>query len=468
MNPILELRERAGGRRRPGAGGVLRGPGLLALVLAAACNDGDRGDAVQATREFLDAQDSAWCERMVRCGDIGASEQARCVAMRRYYRPQFPSLVEETAAGRIDLDADAAAHCLDMLRRGPCTLAFGGGIDLGCDFPFLPRVERNGACTDGRQCRVGKCEKPQQHVVNPGCLGTCKLTGSCAGANPPDAGGVLYKMCTSDLACGAHAGCRSAPGSAGSGPSFCQPVAEFDEACSGILPCRSGLACGRPGDAMPTCLCPEDSHPITPPMMTATPLAERGEPCLVAMCADGLYCSLEGPPVCLDGGPVGADCTQAGCASGLTCTRSFTGVDRRLTCQPFLDGGSVCDPDERRGPGFLTSRCPNDMTCDVRVLTCVSFSTTIEGESCTVICGDGSCGDACGDGLYCRPGDATPFLDAARDGGRGDDRFTATGTCTHLLALGEPCSRPGPARNPCFEGSCDSVTRICTPSSCSE
>jgi hypothetical protein len=306
---------------------------LVWLLVLAGCGPSSYSD-------FRAQLTGRWCDRQVRCGEVGVSERGRCgvpapLALSMVGRVDVAA---EIAAGRMQFSSDGAQYCLDAVAGAPCGPAQAAyAFLLHCHAVVGPNVDNGGTCYGSEECVGGACV---QNAA--GCAGTC------SGYAPPGApcvpaGGTPGQTCDPTV--------HYCAGT-------CQHKKHGGDACAADVECAFDLACvgGKCGDPA---------------------RAGQGQPCGDAQptCADGLYCSSAGK--CAPRPGRGAACdTQDACSDGLVCIGG--------ACAPWLSAGGACG-----GAG-----CPATESCMGG--TCVAASGPVGiRQSCK---SDGDCAA----GLWCQ------------------------------------------------------------------
>ncbi len=316
----------------------------LVLLSLIAC-----GCGIGSYSEFRDQLATRWCERQIRCGEVGGSEsQARC---------STPAPLSLTLRGAVDVPTAIAAHrmlfhpdnaaeCLDAVKHAPCDPAQADEDFLRhCHGVVTAGVAVGGTCWGDDECVGGLC-------VNPDCGGTCTAFAAPGGACMPTGG-------TPDLTC--------------------DPSVQF---CSGEGACWRKQTQGGP--------CASDDQCVFAFVCAAgkcddPPRVAQGNACGGGIpCADGLYCDASG--ICLPLVAPGQACAQPdACQAGMTCIAG--------ACAPWLDVGGACTP----GPSSTAGGCPATLTCSGGACAPVAGVKAGPLSHCA---SDGDCGD----GLYCATG----------------------------------------------------------------
>lgn len=377
------------------------------------------------------------CARELRCGNLGASELAACLADDGTRRPdpvlgswKELGLDELFASGAFAWDGEGAAVCLAFWAAAPCRFDLQAMPD-GCRAywpPLRPATAPGKPCSRWDQCTGGFC--PSQAGCDAHCVAYSAAGGSCG----------------SDTLCGPDDFCDRGT---------CVPRRGEGEECPGHWQaCRDGLWCRG---YVPENEDPEWRRPPVPGTC-ARPL-EAGEPCANDdhsddHCRFDLFCDWGmREPECRERLGAGASCRWLdACGDGLACHGLKLGgrhpAGRRFdvleggTCLPFLDTGGACDPEAD------VTGCPGSMGCDPATRTC--RSTGSEGDPCeSSWIPEGTPNDrpnrrrACRSGLYCA---------------------VETRVCRRQLAVGERCEpRRENEDETCFVSSCDARTRRCRP-----
>ncbi len=150
----------------------------VAVALTGACLDVENGGRRGIER-------AAVCDFQARCGYIGASETAACARAESYGRLPFLdglalgressgySTSAAIAAGRLAIDPQREAACLEALTVGDC-----GATDISsCFGMYRGRVAAGRSCLDDHECVAGLCAVATADGSlwsgDPGCAGTC-------------------------------------------------------------------------------------------------------------------------------------------------------------------------------------------------------------------------------------------------------------------------------------------------------
>lgn len=356
------------------------------------------------------------CARAIRCGELGASHLARCLADDGSRRRVLLGVARGLQAGRYRFDPEIARACLRVLAEAPCHVDYettppgclAGAVPAG----LLPAVAPGGACERWEECVDGICSGEV------GCPGTCR-------PRTPDVGGP----CDPNTLCSEHLYCDDGK---------CVARGDVGATCDGHWQaCRPGLVCQGWRPAV-------DSHHDYRPAQPGTCERRRGlgEPCrrvsLGDDCAAELFCDFgAAAPVCRDRLSEGTACTWLdACADGLRCDGVRLGehaaangsgmraLDRPGVCRRVADRGDPCDA------AAAQTTCPADGRCENG--TCRPRGDT--GEPCRER-------NDCGPYHFCEP--------RRRE-------------CRPQGAPGERCT-PGVKGldGPCFLSECDPTTRRC-------
>jgi hypothetical protein len=391
---------------------------------------------VGSVGEYKRAVTPWYCRRMVRCGEIGASQLAECLLGEG--QSPLPVMdisdmlgIDELARqGRLVFDPSGTGACLAFWKSGRCHVdrftlpahCLGGAVPVY----YKAAVPPGGKCTRWDECIDGYCSSQA----------ACE--GRCIGRTPRGQDCITH--------------CREGDFCP---DGTCIPRGEEGEPCMGHWQaCRDGLFCDgfRPATD-------DDEFPTRAiPGRCARPRGS-GEPCLTIrsedICRAELFCDWGADaPTCRERLPQGAECRWIdACADGLTCVGLRLGGagphgSRRAVlsggrCLPFADVGQPCEPD-----AYVTG-CPASMACDQATRACRSSGH--EGDPCdSSSCPPAGPGDppcqhrVCWGAQYCDP---------------------RTKTCTKQLPVGAPCRPPrlGVDDEPCFLGECDRRTHRCRP-----
>lgn len=408
-----------------------RGSLVMAILFTAACggggtsgdggdgNDAGAGVGLDTPEGLVEALAIAGCQRGVRCGDVGASEEMQCEQDVTANAAKFPrpyTYDEAVMAKRLAYDAAKAKACVDAVTSSGCSGDEKNAADEKCVGVLTGLVPNGGACKDNSECMAGYCDLGNN---GPGCMGTCK---------PFVAAGM--KCDPSGVACVDHYYCDDAT-------MTCLALHKSGDKCAPGT-CESGLHCLNYQAAMPAA---DGGAPDSgvPEKLGTCGLAALGQPCSNFLdgstnCMAGLYCDdASDNPICATPVAAGKACESPGaCANGLSCTgltydsQTFA-VTKQGTCSPWADVSKPCDPTANGGNG-----CPYDTNCDMTSKTCTAAG--VAGYDCS---NDGYCRD----GLYC-------------DG---------TGKCSPAVPFGAACTPPtGNDPDPCHDGTCDMTAKKCT------
>lgn len=320
---------------------------LLLIVLVAA------GCGIGSYNEFRDQLATRWCERQIRCGEVGGTEsQQRC---------SLPAPLLLTIRGAVDVPTSLSAHrmifhpdnaaeCLDAVKSAPCDTAQAADDFLRhCHGVVTGAVARDDVCWGDDECQGGVC-------VDPACGGTCRAYALPGGA------------------CVDHGG---------SPDMTCDPSVFF---CGADGICHAKTAQGTP--------CDEDRNCLFDFVCVANkcddpPRVKRDDVCSVGgtPCQDGLYCDETGACEPLKG-PAAACAKADACQAGMVCANQ--------ACTPWLDVGGACTA----GGGAIASGCPATQTCTAAACAPVAGGKAGPLAKCAT---DGDCDDGlfCASGGYC-------------------------------------------------------------------
>lgn len=349
----------------------------------------------EAARAKLD------CQFMVRCGFLGAAEEAACeAAIDAQKGVTLPyASPEAVSAGRLGYDPKTAADCLDRTKTKGCTAEQQFAVGTVCDAVYSAAVAIGGACRARPECKDGYCDRAK--YARDGCAGTCVAFTAVGAACDP----TLTQCAPTAFCDGTAKKCvaRSDKGAA------CGDNGPF---CSSGLSCVAGVCSGQ---------------------------SALGAACVFNLfgssCTPGLFCDGSGAsPVCAARHDAGATCASFdGCNDGLDCIGlafDDTGaVTASGKCKPYLDVASACTP------SAAETGCPGGTTCDATAKTCARIG--FEGAAC-----GGATNADCRDGLYCEG---------------------ASSTCKPRIAVGLACIVPASsASNPCTASTqCDATSHTC-------
>ena len=315
---------------------------LVTSVVVAGCGIGSYGD-------FRDQLATRWCDRQVRCGEVGATDaQQHCalpapLALTLRGAVDVPTAIAEH---RLIFHPDNAAECLDAVKHAPCdAVQAAEDFRRHCSGVVTAGVATGGTCWGDGECVGGRC-------IDPDCGGTCTAFAFPGGACVPTGGAPEMSCDPSVQFCSPQGTCYRKETKGG-------PCAADDE-CLFALVCAAGK-CDDP------------------------PRVTRGHACDGTLpCADGLYCDASG--ICLPLASAGQPCAQPdACEAGATCLDG--------ACAPWLDAGGACVP----GPTSQAGGCPATQSCSGGQCSTLSAIKSGPLAQCTT-------DDDCADGLYCATG----------------------------------------------------------------
>jgi Dickkopf N-terminal cysteine-rich region len=351
---------------------------LLSSLVAAGCGIG-------SYNEFRDQLATRWCERQLRCGEIGASESnTHCSVSLALLLTERGAVDVPTAIGdgREKLHPDNAAWCLDAVAHAPCDPVTGtAAIVDKCSGVVTGTVANGGTCWGNDECIGGVC-------VAPDCGGTC--TGYAPpGAPCVESGGTPDVTCDPSVHYCADDGTCHHKGSEGA-------ACSDDVQCLFDFTCVVGK-CGTSARVQQGNVCGSNQPP----------------------CEDALYCDENGTcqPLVADGAP----CAKAdACQVGMTCQ---SGV-----CAPWLDVGGACVA----GPAAIASGCPATQTCTAGAC---AVAPGVKAGPLAQCASDADCAD----GLYCStPGNYCFYVNGVNAGCQSDHECAPD-----LQCVGSACHTPG-------------------------
>lgn len=307
--------------------------------------------------DFVAARARAFCQWLVRCGTVGATDEADCESAESAEVQSAPppySVDDGIAAGRATLDATATKACTDALGAAACSARDVDAVHAACSHVVKGAVATGLGCRADFECADGWCAN-----VALGCGAICRpfagagfacASAVCDAASFCDpltqkcvADGAMTQSCDDKHPCAAPLVCRGfVPSASGSTPGECGPVAKAGESCATSDECALGLYCASA------------TRECTARIATAQ------------QCSDLDAC-------------VGGDSCR-----GLTYPKG-TSVGKPGTCAAFLDVGAACDPT------VDDSGCPRDSACGKTSKTCDPVGAA--GSACPP--------RGCRDGLYC-------------------------------------------------------------------
>jgi hypothetical protein len=311
----------------------------ILLVAAAGCG-------IDSYGSFRDQLATRWCERQIRCGEVGGTESNQ--------RCSLPDPLLLTIRGAVDVTASIAAHrmifhpdnaseCLDAVKHTPCDPRQAADDFLRhCHGVVTAAVSSGGTCWGDDECVGGVC-------VDPDCGGTCTAFAAPGDACVPTGGAPATTCDASVHFCAGNGTCehRQQQGAACTADEQCI----FDFVCAG----------GKCDDA---------------------PRVSRDDVCGTNLfpCQDGLYCTETGACEPLLG--AGQPCAKPdACEAGMVCTGGI--------CAPWLDAGSACST-----ASAVANGCPSTQACTGGACAAVAGVKAGPLAHCAI-------DTDCADGLYC-------------------------------------------------------------------
>ena len=311
--------------------------------------------AASSVEEVCASYPAAWGAYMARCHGGDAEEWQRTI--------QIPcaSAIEAESQGRIRLDTENAAICLNGLAQQDCT----GSTPPACSYLVTGTVpageicKRLGLWGDTGECENGFCTSEVVDSCTSSCTPYLQLGENCTGQ-------FNYTPCAPGTQCSPDLGCTVGAGEG--------------EDCSGTWDCKSSFYCEiSEGSDSGTCERPKTEGACT----------------TAAECAPGLSCVGDaGEKSCLPIKPVGAPCTFGWYECGGQCS-----LDGQ--CEIAADEGEPCgtltDPVTERTANL---KCDGGLYCDLDAQTC---RPRIEpGKPCSGSVN--TCGDPAGRVTTCEGG----------------------------------------------------------------
>ncbi|MDB4967862.1 MAG: hypothetical protein JWN44_3551 [Myxococcales bacterium] len=308
---------------------------ILALALT--------GCGPSSYSDFRDQLANRWCEREVRCGEVGGGESQKCgvPAVLALTIPGALDVVAAIGANRMRFHPDNAEECLKAVTNAPCDQSQAADeFSRHCHGVVGAKVEVDGDCFGSEECVGGVC-------VGDPCAGKC-----VAYASPGSAclatGGKPAETCDPTV--------HYCDGT-------CKRKKQADEACAGDGECAFDNVCA-------------DGKCKQPPRLGRDDVCGTRSP----PCEDGLYCDESGS--CQPLKSTGEACVRANaCDDGLVCEAGM--------CATWLDLGGSCS-------ATMPSGCPSSQKCVAG--SCVAADVKAGPIS---IC---SVDDDCADGLWCSMG----------------------------------------------------------------
>lgn len=338
---------------------------------------------------FLDSFTTAYCGKVIQCGQLPSGAGADCAAV---FRPYIAGSGLGTFAtersvrtGASTFDAMKAQACLAELANTTCGNSGPVGRADSCSEVTHPAAGPNAACDTTNDC----LDKTTSCNGQP-CMRRC-TTGGGQGETCRSTG----VACDSPFVCiGGRCATEPVPGT---------PCEQFSSSCGPNAECRNAV-CER----LPT----------------------AGQPCPNFVCASGAYC--DSTRVCRAKKALGATCSSASeCGADALCRTVCTakgtpGASCRFTSD-CVDTAS-CFEGACRTRGAVGARCidstdcASSSGCDTVLRTCQTYtSNVLTGQPCS------STQNCKTDGELCRG------LVVNADGGVG-----TRGTCG-LPVVGDPC-----------------------------
>lgn len=313
------------------------------MLVAAGCGIGSYGD-------FRDQLATRWCERQLRCGEVGGSESPE--------RCSLPAPLALTVRGAVDVPSSVAAHrmifhpdnaaeCLDAVAHAPCDGAQAADDFLRhCHGIITGAVAAGGGCWGDDECAGGVC-------VAPDCGGACM-------PYAPPGGPCMATGGTPEVTC--------------------DPSVHF---CGDDGTCRHK---GHRGDP-----CGDDTQCLFDYVCVAgkcddPPRVARDDVCGTTLppCEDGLYCDETG--ACEPLKSAAQPCARPdACQAGMVCAGGV--------CAPWLDAGGACDA----SPAAIASGCPATQRCTAAAC---APAAGVKAGPLAHCASDADCDD----GLYCATG----------------------------------------------------------------
>jgi hypothetical protein len=262
----------------------IRGAWWVGLIaVATACSE----PALQLD-DYARAYREAYCQRLVRCGEIADVETCERVTGDLRVDLDWRSAAD---AGKVVWHAEAAQACVDALASLTCDRATEEYRRPRCLDVFTGTLGDGEVCAFGGECISKECFTGDDMA----CAEACCL-GTCIGETPPTPGGI------GDV-------CRHAPCLEGwCDGNLCVPRLSEGTACSFDDQCDLGLACDYWTD---------------PFAWVCRALPGAGEPCMSPCRELGQVCSSL-TRACEPAGQLGASCiARHDCASFYQCDASY-------------------------------------------------------------------------------------------------------------------------------------------------
>jgi hypothetical protein len=334
-----------------GQGGGFSGVGGGASGVGGGFSGVGGGSSGSSYSAFLTSFASAYCQYLIRCGQVTTSGLSAC---NEYVRLQVGSLglpsERSVAIGASSFDATAAATCLTDLGNLACNTSPPRSCYSGVGTPL---AMLNGVCDSARDCVGGML--------------------SCNGAS-------CMKRCTEGGNLGE--GCKTG--------SLCNaPFACIDGTC--INEPAPGTPCQFSGDCGSTMQCRN---------RVCERLATVGASCATISCVPQAYCDFS-TRVCRTKLTTGAVCSSSSQCETLRCvgSRCETLGSPGASCQGdfdcqtglscFCQTGPGCFSGQCRSKGqvgarcFRSSDCLSTLDCDDVSLTCRDSMGVVTGQPCS-------------------------------------------------------------------------------------
>lgn len=313
-------------------------------------------------RDACRAYFRAFCEKQGACRGWTAKELAEC-----YPDPPCPDAFFSDGSNQT---VETVKACTAAVSRQSCD-DYLNHQPLDC--AAIPGKRAEGeACIEGTQCQSSRCDNAPTYC------------GVCARILEPFAAcGEAGTACPSPQYCNTQAGAcveaapiepfvapkRGKPGDECFGPLECDVGAYCQSTTPPQSVCAASPGLGQACAETPLHACGAQSY-CDETTRLCSELPGASEPCAKdgsqMLCADGLYCALEGPAsgTCLPIPGVGDACSgnlfrliQANCAAGLVCSCADKGCTSSK-CVEFALEGEACGP---------LAACQRGTTCEAGI-----------------------------------------------------------------------------------------------------
>lgn len=317
-----------GGGTATGGGSAVTGGGSGSTGGGTSSTGGGSAAGGGTSFDFATQAANALCQRALDCHGIVADSLPAC---RTFYNGYLEPYGPAVAAAQVQVDATAAAQCVQNIAATPCTSVSGVQVNdqsAACSTVLVGLVNTGGRCNLDQACTQGN------GCTGAACLSTCQPRGAVGQRCREN----TNSECDTGLWCD-----RQPPTYLGT----CRLPATVDAGCAPYVDhsCANDLKCNTT-----TNVC--------------VPLPTLGQPCPQGECSSATYCN---DGICTQRVVADGGCFyDAMCASPLLCRNNF--------CQPGLPVGSPCT---------AFNDCANGAMCDEVLRTCQLSQQVDAGASCT-------------------------------------------------------------------------------------